>query len=59
MCQQLSDALTKLADKLLPIKNIFQHSKPWISKEISQVMKHITSHHIEVMEAGLYIQEIL
>ena len=39
MADQLCDALTTLADNLVPVKTICKHSKPWINKEVAAQLK--------------------
>ena len=39
MAQQLTDALTDVADELLSEKTICKHSKPWIDTEIIEKLR--------------------
>jgi len=39
VAQQLAGVLTTISDRLVPVKNVCKHSKPWIDKELSHQLK--------------------
>ena len=39
MNRQLTEALTNLGEKLVPVKVICAHSKPWVTRELSDQLK--------------------